>query len=152
MLTVLSMIGGGLMRFLPELMNFLNRKTDNQHELDMMNLQIQMEQLHQVGNQAQIDSNQVLAMLDAQKSALDGQMQKTGFVWIDALNFLVRPLTTYYFLICYGIVKTAKIAIACQTATPWAALVQCWDEEDASIMCSILAFWFVGRVFDKAKQ
>lgn len=151
MLTLLSMLGGGALRFLPELLKFFTVKTDHAHELAMMDKQIELQKLGQVGAQQQLDANQIIAMLDAQKSALSGQMQKTGFKWVDALNFLVRPLSTYYFLGCYGIVKTAMIAVALQSADPWHAIIQCWSEQDASILSGILSFYFVGRVFDKAK-
>ena len=78
-------------------------------------------------------------------------MQKTGFWFVDALNFLVRPLATYYFLGCYGIVKTAMIVTAMREADPWLSVVSCWADQDAQILSGILAFWFVGRVFDKQK-
>jgi hypothetical protein len=155
LMTLLSMFGGGLMRMLPELMGFLNKKTDNSHELAMLDRQFQLEQtraaarVHEV--QVQGDIDQTIALLRAQEVALKSQMQKTGISWVDALNFLVRPLTTYYFLGCYGIVKTATIVIALRSQDAWAAIVQCWTPDDAAILSGILAFWFVGRVFEKSK-
>jgi hypothetical protein len=152
-MSLLSLLGGGLMRALPEVFSFLNKKTDNAHELAMLDRQLQIEQqraqyhMEEVKFQGNVD--ETIAMLDAQREALQGQMQKLGIWWVDALNFLVRPLTTYYFLGCYGIVKTATIAVALQSFDAWNAIIQCWTLEDSAILSGILGFWFVGRVFDK---
>ena len=151
--TLLSWLGGGAIRFLPELLALFNKKTDNSHELAMLDKQMQIEaqraqfQMEAVRYQGDVD--QTIAMLDAHREALKGQMQRTGIRWVDALNFLVRPLTTYYFLGCYGIVKTAMIVIAVQDMSAMAAVIKCWTPDDAAILSGILGFWFVGRVFDK---
>lgn len=152
-LSLISMLGGGLLRMLPELLGFLNKKTDNAHELAMLDRQFQLEstraaaRVHEIEVQGNI--SETLALLSAQQEALKGQMQKTGVWWVDALNFLVRPLTTYYFLAFYGIVKLAMIVVAMRSADPWVSIIQCWSSEDGAILSGILAFWFVGRVFDK---
>jgi hypothetical protein len=96
--------------------------------------------------------DQTIALLDAQKAALTGQMQKVGIWWVDALNFLVRPLTTYYFLGLYGLVKLSTVIVALRANDPWVSIIQCWSPDDAAILSGILAFWFVGRVFDKKQQ
>ena len=101
--------------------------------------------------QFQGNVDQALSMMEAQKVALQSQVQKTGIRWVDAANFAVRPLTTYYFLLFYGLVKLATLIVAMRASDPWIAILQVWTENDASILAGILAFWFVGRVFDKQK-
>ena len=156
LMTLLSLFGGGLMRALPEFVGLWNKKTDNAHELAMLDRQVELEKtragarMDEIKEQGNI--NQVLALLDAQKAALTGQMQPVGIRWVDALNFLVRPLTTYYFLGMYGLVKLAMIVVALRAVDPWLAIIQCWSADDAAILSGILSFWFVGRVFDKKKQ
>lgn len=154
-MTLLSLFGGGFMRLLPELIGLWNKKTDNAHELAMLEKQYQLEQTRAANKQAEIaqqgDIDQMLAMMSAQKEALVGQMQKTGIRLVDALNWLVRPLTTYYFLGLYGLVKLATIMIALNSTDPWHAIIQCWTVDDAATLSGILGFWFVGRVFDKKK-
>jgi hypothetical protein len=153
LMTLLSMLGGGVMRLLPEIMAFLNKKADNAHELAMMDKQLELEKAQAANRKEEIvlqgDINQTIALLDAQKTALAGQMQKIGIKWVDALNFLVRPLTTYFFLGMYGLVKMAMLVVALRAADPWSSIIQCWSAEDGAILSGILAFWFVGRVFDK---
>lgn len=152
-LSLLSMLGGGLLRMLPELIGFFNKKTDNAHELAMLDRQFHLESTRAAARsheiQIQGDIDQTIALLDAQKTALQSQMQKVGIRWVDAINFAVRPLTTYYFLLFYGAVKVATLAVALRMADPWVAIIQCWTPDDAAILSGILAFWFVGRVFDK---
>ena len=152
-LSILSLLGGGLMRLLPELFAFMNKKTDNAHELAMLDRQAELEKTREASRRDTIvvqgDISQTLALLDAQKSALEGQMQKTGYWFVDAANFLVRPITTYYFLFCYGLVKTATLIVAMQQTDAWRAIITVWDDNDTATLAGILGFWFVGRVFDK---
>lgn len=155
LITMLSMLGGGLVRLMPELFTLLNKKTDNAHELAMLDKQFALEATREASRRdtmmVQGDIDQTLALLDAQKTALSGQMQRTGFWLVDCLNFLVRPLTTYFFLLLFGLVKVATLAVALRALDPWLAIIQCWSADDAATLSGILGFWFVSRVFDKAK-
>lgn len=155
-LSLLSMLGGGLLRLMPEIFGFLNKKTDNAHELAMLDRQFELEKTRASARQAVVEYQggveQTLALLDAQKSALLGQMQPLGIWWADALNFLVRPLATYYVLLMYGLAKVAMFIVAREAGlTGWEAVLRIYDSEDRAILSGILAFWFVGRVFDKQK-
>lgn len=157
LLSLLSLLGGGLMRLLPELFGFFNKKSDNSHELAMMDKQIEMEKLRgqNRSNELQVSTSaeQVISMLDAQATALKGQMQITGIRIVDGLNFLVRPLATYYVLVLYGLAKVAMFVLAMKTGiSGWEAILKLYDEDDRNILSGILGFWFVGRCFDKARR
>jgi len=150
------MLGGGLMRLAPEFITLFNKKADNKHELEMLDRQIQLEQFQSEHKRQEIvitgDFNEALAVLDAQKEAVKGQMQLTGMKWVDALNFLVRPLTTYYMLALYGIAKIAMFVVALNSGiSGWESILMIYGEDDKSILAGILSFWFVGRVLDKRK-
>lgn len=156
-LTLLSMLGGGLMRLLPELLNFLNKKTDNAHELAMLDRQAELEKTRAAARmeelQVQGNFQEMLALLDAQKEALKGQMQVTNIPIVDALNFLVRPLTTYYFLVLYGLTKLAMFVLALNAdISGWDAILKIYDTEDRAILSGIISYWFVGRTIDKQKS
>lgn len=156
-LSLLSMLGGGLLRLLPELFAFLNKKTDNDHELAMMDKQMELEKLRGANQMAvtevQTNAEQMVHLLDAQAEALKAQMQITGIKIVDALNFLVRPIATYYVLAMYGLAKLAKFMLMWQAGTgTWQAIDTLYTVDDLAILSGILGFWFVGRVFDKAKQ
>jgi len=152
-LSLLGMLGGGIMRLLPEVLGLLNKLTDYKHELDMMDRQVALEDRRAAARMNELvamgDINQQIELMRVQGIALESQMQKTGIWWVDALNFLVRPLTTYYFLVFYGLVKTAMVAVALRHTNSWDAIILCWSETDGAILSGILSFWFVGRVFDK---
>lgn len=152
-LSLLTLLGGGLMRMLPEVFSMLNKRQDNLHELAMMDRQVELEKTKSIMRQDEIRTQGEVTMnvaeLNALSEALASQMKVTGNKWVDALNFLVRPITTYYFLICYGIFKTALLVVALQQNDAWHAILQCYTEEDAAILAGLLSFWFVGRVVDK---
>lgn len=151
--TLLSMLGGGLIRALPEVIALWNKKTDNAHEYKMLDKQVELEKQRGANQQQAIEAqgavDQVLALMEANKAAVTGQMQKVGIKAVDALNFLVRPLVTYYFVGLYGLIKTVTLYVAFHQPDRWTAVIACWTPDDAAILAGILAFWFVGRVFDK---
>lgn len=156
-LTLLSMLGGGLMRLLPEVFAFLNKKTDNAHELAMMDKQAELEKTRsamrreEIETQGQVDFN--IAELNALGEALKSQMQVTGNSLVDTLNFLVRPVTTYFFLLMYALAKLAMFVVAMKSGLDtWETVLKIYDAEDRSILAGILSFWFLGRVFDKARS
>lgn len=156
-LSILSALGGGLLRLLPEILNFLHKREDNAHELAMLDKQFQLEQLRTDGKLREIEAqgnfDQVLALLEAQKTALQGQMQKTGIRLVDSLNFLVRPVVTYVLLTLYVLHKLGGAVILYATGTSLASVfVQIYSPDDFALLSGILAFWFVGRVFDKVNK
>lgn len=153
--TLISGVGGGVLRLVPEVLKLLDAKSERTHELALQDRQIEMLKLQQAGKlqeitaqgQAQVDITQMQAWVEAIK----GQAQLTGNKIVDGLNMLVRPLTTYYIVALWGGKKTAEIIIAMQSSGALDALVRTWTENDQAMLTGILAFWFVGRVFDKRK-
>ena len=155
-LTLLSLLGGGLMRLLPEVFALLKNRSDNAHELAMLDKQIALEQTRSAMKQQEIaaqgEADLSLAHMNALAEALKGQMQLTKIRWVDGLNFAVRPLTTYYLLLLYGIAKVAMYHVALQHGlSGWDAILKVYDDEDRAIMSGILGFWFVNRSLARAK-
>lgn len=155
-LSLITALGGGLLRMLPELFAFLNRKQDNEHELALMTHQIELAKLQHEAQMetmtAQGEIDQALKMLDATTAALAGQMQKTGFWFVDALNFLVRPLTTYLLVLMYIAHKLGGAMLMYGTNGSLAStFATIYTPEDFSLLTGTLSFWYVGRSFDKQK-
>lgn len=153
-LTLLMSLGGGLMRLLPEVVAFFNKKADNSHELAMLDKQAELEKTRsamrqqEIATQGQADMN--VAELAALSEALKGQMQVTGNKLVDTLNFLVRPATTYFLLTLYALSKVAMFVLAVQHGVSgWDAIVKVYDEEDRALLSGIISFWFVGRTLDR---
>jgi hypothetical protein len=156
MLTLISMLGGGLMRLLPEVFALFKQKNDNAHELAMLDKQLALEQTRSAMRQDEIrtqgEADMNLAQMTALGEALKGQMQLTNMWFIDALNFAVRPMSTYYLLAIYGLVKLAMYQIAIAHGTSgWEAILKVYDDEDRAILGGIVSFWFVGRSVDRNK-
>lgn len=156
-LSLLGMLGGGLMRLLPEVFAFLNKKTDNAHELAMLDRQAALEQTRsamrqqEIAAQGQADLN--VAEMNALAEALKGQMQVTGNRVVDTLNFLVRPMTTYYLLFLYGLSKLAMYMLAVQHGVSgWEAILKLYDAEDRAMLSGVVGFWFISRSIEKARQ
>ncbi len=153
--TLVSGVGGGVLRLAPEVLKLLDAKNERAHELALQDKQIEMLKLQQTGKlqeiaaqgQAQVDITQMQAWFEAIK----GQAQLTGNKIVDGLNMLVRPLTTYYILLLWGCKKTAEIIFAMQASNVLQALITTWTDNDQAILTGVLTFWFVGRVFDKRK-
>lgn len=156
-LDIISLFGGGLLRLLPEILHLINKKTDNKHELDLMDKQIDLQKLkgdqELEHTQMQGDFNNALAMMNLHAEALRGQMQKTSIWIVDVLNFLVRPITTYYFLAMYGAFKLGLLIVAYRYQQDfWQVMTTVYDDQDRQALWGILGFWFVGRTFEKSSN
>jgi hypothetical protein len=157
MLSLITLLGGGLMRLLPELFAFFNKRVDNKHELDMLDKQWALEQnrasLHLREVEVVYDAAASIALLDAQKEALKSQMQITNIKWVDAANFFVRPFYAYSAIGLYYVYKMALLIVALQqSGTVWEKVVLCYTPEDFAFLSGIASFYFVGRVVDKLRK
>jgi len=155
MLTLLSMLGGGLFRLLPELIALFKGRQDADHEYRMTQLQLEIDkaragqQIDLAHAQAEIAAN--AADMAAMVEALKAQATPTGIAWVDALSASVRPVLTYWWcLVLYTIAKIIAIVVAFKAGVPLGAfaaiLVTAFDEQ---VIGSIFAFWFVDRALRK---
>jgi hypothetical protein len=157
MIEGLALLGGGLLRLLPEALNFFNKKTDNKHELEMLEKQFQLEQSRNAAQLEQVIQVQEgatdVALTNAYKEALRGQMQKVGIKWVDALNFAVRPIYAYTALALYYAFKLSLFVVAMQqSGGVWEKVLLCYTPEDFALLSGITSFYFVGRVIDKGNK
>ena len=165
--TLIGGLIGGIFRCVPEIMGFFDRKNERAHELDMQNKALEFQRLR--GDQ-QIDEIKAQGSADWDKGALTSLVEAiksqqvdykpTGVKWVDGLMAFtvfivstVRPAVTYLIV---GLYMAAKICLIIQAAghgTDLAEVVKIlWTENDQGVLAGILNFWFLGRVFDKAKQ
>lgn len=139
---------GPLVRMIPEVIKFMDRKNEREHELRMVAASLEADKAKyaaQLG-QAELvaDSSNYVTAVGALQEALRGQFQLTGNKWIDGLNMSVRPVITYFFFSLYATIKLQMI----YNGVP---LIQVWDATDMGLFSGILGFYFMGRVFDKVK-
>lgn len=151
MLELIGMLGGGLFRLFPFVVDFFKARSDQAHELAMSTLQLQIDQARagQALDLAHAQAGIALEQgeMDARLAAIKSQGQPTGVPWVDALSASVRPILTYYW--CVGLYGTSKVlmaAIAWSEKSPLAAYLQILTTEfDRGVIASILGFWFVDR-------
>lgn len=151
MLTLLSMLGGGLLRLIPFLVDLFKQRQDADHEYRMTQLQLQIDQARAAQQidlahaQAEIAAN--AGEMAAWGAAIQAEAQKTGIGWIDAISASVRPVLTYYWCVgLYGSAKVIQVVVAMQHGTPLAGYLPILITEfDQSVIGSMLSFWFVDR-------
>lgn len=154
LLTLLSLLGGGLARILPEIFSAWKDYSDNKHELSMLQLQL--------------DASDKLNNLKLQyaESQLDVQAHKalyestiapsTGNKFVDLCNSIVRPYTVFVLLTMYVVYKLVAWSVALKLINvdmPWFMIAdRLYSEFDEMMLSSIISFYFVGRSFDKYKS
>lgn len=153
-MTILSLLGGGLARLLPEVFSLWKDYGDKKHELAMLQLQL--------------DASEKLNLLKANlmESQLDVQAHQqlysslsiptTGNKIVDFLNAIVRPSVVYVLLLLYTLYKLLSWAIIVHnpalTLSPWFIVSgSLFNDFDEMLLGSAISFFFVGRSFDKNK-
>jgi len=143
---LLGGIIGPLVRMVPEVIKFMDRKNERAHELAMVAASLEADKAKYAAQlgiaELQADVGIHTAGVAALQEALKGQFQLTGNKWIDGLNMSVRPVITYAFFSLYAGIKF-------QMLYEGATLLQIWTETDMGLFSGILGFYFMGRVFDR---
>ncbi len=147
---------GGAFRLAPELLKWLDRKGERGHELAMQDKALEFEKVRGASRMAEIGSQADAAWntgaMEAFKEAVAGQGRPSGVKWADALSTSVRPIITYWFMALYCAAKVAAFVAALNAGAGWgAAALAAWSEADQALWSGVLNFWFVGRVFDRAR-
>lgn len=142
---------GAIARMAPEVLKFFDRKNERKHELAVADQQMELIRLQEHmkldSDRIQADSQQLVAGLDAIKTAYESQ--KTGFKFADTVSALVRPGVTYLVVGFWALVKVAAYSQLSDTL-PWDVAVRTlWGDNDWALFAGIINFWFLGRVFEK---
>lgn len=154
--TLLGGLLGGGFRLAPELLKWLDRKGERAHELALQDRVLKFERVRGAQRMDEIAAGAQSAWntgaLESLREALSGQSQMSGVKWADALSISVRPVITYWFMAIYCAAKTTAFVTSLVNGDGWGlALMKAWTEADMALFAGILNFWFLGRVFDKAK-
>lgn len=155
MFEMFALLGGGVLRLVPFLVDFFKQKREAEHEFRMTQLQLEIDkaraaqQIDLAHAQAEIAS--AAGELAVWGKAVEAQGQRTGLDWIDALSASVRPVLTYYWTVAlYGGAKLIAVIVAVQAGTPLAGYLPILVTEfDQAVIGSMLSFWFVDRALRK---
>ncbi len=153
---VLGSLIGGAFRLAPELLKWLDKKNERQHELAMFEKQCELEKVRGAQKMAEIGAERDLAVdtgvIAAFKSAIDQQteMAKAAGGFIAGLSASVRPVMTYYLLIAYGVAKIAVFMLLRQQGVSGAELVaKMWTPDDMALLCGVVNYWIMDRTLVK---
>ena len=155
--TLLGGLLGGAFRLAPELLKWLDRMGERGHELAMQDKALEFEKVRGASRMAEIGASADAAWntgaMEAFKEAVAGQGRPSGVKWADALSTSVRPIVTYWFMALYCAAKAAAFVAALNAGAGWgAAVLAAWSDADQALWSGVLNFWFVGRVFERARS
>jgi hypothetical protein len=155
--TLLGGLLGGAFRLAPELLKWLDRKSERGHELAMQDKALEFEKVRGASRMAEIGATADTAWntgaMEAFKEAVAGQGRPSGVKWADALSTSVRPIITYWFMALYCAAKAAAFVAALNAGAGWGtAVLAAWTDADQALWSGVLNFWFVGRVFERARS
>ena len=152
---LLGSIFGGLFRLAPEILKFLDKKNERQHELSMFQLQTDLEKLRGEFRMEEKYVDYSIQQMDTIKAAFQEQAEtaKAAGWFMAFISASVRPGITWFLFFMYAGVKAASITLAFQADANWAdVLVKSWDEDDFGMLSMVLSFFFVGRSVEKYQK
>jgi hypothetical protein len=157
MITIISGIFGGLLRFAPEILKFFNAKSDRKHELDMQDKAFNFEKLRSEAQLAVVQeqgrAEWATGSLEALTTSIEAQGKPSGVKWVDGINSLIRPLITLQWVVLiYPAVVIASFIIAIQSGVPALdAMGKAFGPEEKALVAFIIDFWFIGRVLERGR-
>jgi hypothetical protein len=152
---LLGSIFGGLFRLAPEVLKFLDKKNERQHELSMFQLQTDLEKMRGEFRMEEKYVDYSIQQMDTIKEAFKEQAQtaKEAGWFASFITAITRPGLTWIAFGVYVAVKAAGLTIAFQTNANWAeVLTKSYDEDDFAMLNMMLTFWFVGRSIEKYQK
>lgn len=153
---LLGSIFGGLFRLAPEVLKWLDKKNERQHELAMFNRQCDLEAQRGAQKLQEINAQHGMAVdvgvLDAFKSALDQQaeMAKAAGGWVASLSASVRPVVTYWVLFIWSFVHIWFAWNAwLQGMPPVEVFKTAMSADFAALVSGTINYWFLDRTLAK---
>jgi hypothetical protein len=150
--TLIGTLLGGLFRMAPEVLKWLDRNNERAHEVTMFDKQIELDKTRTT-NELALEKSKgdfVLAGkdIDALIAGAKAQAMVTGVKWVDAINSLMRPAITFWWVIVLqtAVMVATVISLSGSSGGYLDALMKIWGPEEKSIVASIISFWFLDRV------
>ena len=146
MLSLLGSLLGFGTSFLPSILDFFKQKSDQKHELAIMDKQIAAAA---AGHNQRLEEINIEADIEEIKS-LHRHDQQTNVRWIDGLRGSVRPVITYlFFLLFMSVEIAAYLALLNSGVNAGDAIQLVWDDEVMALFAAVMSFWFGGRAMAK---
>lgn len=164
MLELIPLLGGGLMRLMPEVFKLFTASSERKHEREMLTLNLEADKQRSISAhieaQGVIDASYIKSQADiaqAQFKALSvaakAQAEKTGIKFVDGLNALMRPIITLQWVVfLWPMIICVTFFYALHIDTPVLdALNMAFGEQEKGVCLGIVGFWFMSRVIDKPR-
>jgi hypothetical protein len=145
MITLLASIAGFISSLIPEILKFFKDKNDKNHELNILDRQIEHSK-----HSKKRELEEINVVRDIAEQASLYSTFKSGVSWVDALNGTVRPVLAYCFFIMYGGVKFVQFKAITMSAPLIEYIDIIWNIDDQAIFAGIISFYFGQRTFNKA--
>lgn len=150
MITLAASLIGFASSAVPELINSWKDKKDREHELAILDRQMEQTRL---GHTQRLEEISIEADVRESEALYKHDSQPSGVTWVDGLRASVRPVITYSFFLLFAIVKISTlILIVKEDGTDLAtALIAVWDVETQALFAAIISFWFGARQLAKLR-
>lgn len=153
---LLGSIFGGIFRLAPEVLKWLDKKNEREHELAMFDRQCQLEaqrgaqKLQEIG--AQREAAVDVGAMAAFNAAINQQseMVKAAGGWVASLSASVRPVITYWVLGIWSFIHVWFAWNAWLAGASPAEVFKIMMTTDMSALVSgTLNYWFLDRTLAK---
>ena len=153
---LLGSIFGGVFRLAPEVLKWLNKKSEMAHELNMFKFQCDLEaqrgqqKLAEIG--AQREAAVDVGVMNAFQSAIEQQatMVKAAGGWVASLSASVRPVVTYWVLFVWSFIHVWFAWNAWLSGAPATEVFKTMMTPDFSALLSgTINYWFLDRTLSK---
>ena len=160
MLSLVSSLLGFASAGLPKVLDFVQSRADQKHELNLMAAQRERElALAKEGFLAQarveeIKTEQVAMQTQTQERLAmykhDSSLADGGSRWVINLRASVRPVVTYLFVGLLIVVDVAGIWYAYSTGVVFAEAISIiFSDDEMAMLAAILSFWFGSQAWNK---
>jgi len=153
---ILGSIFGGVFRLAPEVLKWLDKKNEREHELNMFKNQCELEaqrgqqKLSEIG--AQREAAVDVGVMDAFNSAITQQaeMVKAAGGWVASLSASVRPVVTYWVLFVWSFIHVWFAYNAWISGDPATEVFKTMMTPDFSaLLAGTINYWFLDRTLSK---
>ena len=153
---LLGYIFGGIFRMAPEVLKWLDKKNEREHELNMFKFQCDLEAQRGAQKLAEIGAQREAAIdvgvMDAFNNAITQQaeMVKAAGGWVASLSASVRPVVTYWVLFVWSFIHVWFAWNAWLAGAPATEVFKTMMTPDFSALLSgTINYWFLDRTLSK---
>lgn len=149
---LLGSIFGGVFRLVPEVLKWLDKKNERQHELAMFTQQCQLESQRGAQRLAEIGAQRDLAVDSGVVSALEAaiksqaEMAKAAGGWAAKLSTSVRPVVTYWLVLLWSVAHVWFMADAWASGlSPREVFKDIMSADFVALVAGTINYWFLDR-------